>query len=57
MPVSPSNPSQLVNNDLGGMGEERCNHTIREWNAYWEVDLGCMNIISEVQVETCSVCV
>ena len=32
------------------MGEDLCNHTLREWNPYWEVDLGSMNIISEVKV-------
>jgi hypothetical protein len=46
----PVHDVQLVNNDLSGMGEEHCNHTIREWNPYWEVDLGSMNTISEVLV-------
>ena len=41
---------QCVNNNVSGMGEHLCNHTLREWNPYWEVDLGSVNIISEVKV-------
>ncbi len=43
--------SQLVNGDINGNGLEQCNHTMREACPYWEVDLGCMNVIAEVKVE------
>ena len=42
--------AQLVSGDVCGMGETHCNHTVREWNPYWEVDLGTMSVISEVKV-------
>jgi hypothetical protein len=42
--------TQLVNNVLSGMGEDRCNHTLKEWNPFWEVDLGSQCIIAEIRV-------
>ena len=43
-------PSVLVNGDRSGQGLEKCNHTMREWYPFVEIDLGSVNIISEIHV-------
>jgi hypothetical protein len=43
-------PEVLINGDQSGQGLEKCNHTMREWYPFVEIDLGCVNIVSEIHV-------